>query len=238
MTDSHSRDARRVREMFGAIAGRYDLLNHALSLNIDRLWRRRAARELGLSPGARVLDLCGGTGDLSLVVARRSPGVGVVCCDFSHPMLALASAKFRRRGVESRCAAVEADGLRLPFRPESFDAVTVAFGVRNLADLETGMRETLRVLKPGGKLVVLEFSHPTSRFIAPAYRFYLHRVLPWLGDGVSGRSGPYRYLAATIAGFPDPAALAGRIREAGFAAVGWTLVTGGIVAIHTAVKAR
>lgn len=238
MTDSHSRDARRVRDMFGAIAGRYDLLNHILSLNFDRLWRRRAARELQPAPGARVLDLCGGTGDLSLVLARRSPAVSVVCCDFSHPMLALASVKFRRRGLERRCDAVEADGLRLPFRAESFDAVTVAFGVRNLADLGAGLVETLRVLKPGGKLVVLEFSQPTSPWIAPAYRFYLHRVLPWLGDRVSGRSGPYRYLAATIAGFPDPAVLAGRIREAGFAAVGWTLVTGGIVAIHTGVKAR
>lgn len=237
MTEGLNRDARRVREMFGAIAGRYDLLNHVLSLNVDRLWRRRVARELGLDPGARVLDLCGGTGDLSLVLALNHPGVRVVCCDFSFPMLARATAKFRRLRLEARCEVVEADGLGLPFRPATFDAVTVAFGVRNLADLGAGLRETLRVLKPGGKLVVLEFSQPSSRLLAPAYRFYLHRVLPWLGDRVSGRSGPYRYLAATIAGFPDPAALAGRIREAGFAAVGWTLVTGGIVAIHTAIKA-
>jgi demethylmenaquinone methyltransferase/2-methoxy-6-polyprenyl-1,4-benzoquinol methylase len=131
---------------------------------------------------------------------------------------------------------VEADGLRLPFAAESFDAVTIAFGVRNLADMDAGFREMLRVLRPSGKLVILEFSTPTASLLAPAYRFYLHRVLPRIGESVSGRTGPYRYLATTISEFPEPAALAGRIREAGFGAVGWISLTGGIVALHTGLK--
>jgi demethylmenaquinone methyltransferase/2-methoxy-6-polyprenyl-1,4-benzoquinol methylase len=222
--------------MFGAIAGRYDLLNHLLSLNLDRGWRRRAVRELRLDRGARALDLCGGTGDLSVALAHAHPEAEIVCCDFSHPMLARASNKFRRRGLVERCRIVAADGLRLPFADGTFDGITVGFGVRNLADPSAGFREMLRVLRPGGTLVILEFSQPTAPWIAPIYRFYLQRVLPRLGDGVSGASGPYRYLATTIADFPEPAVLAGSIREAGFAAVGWATCTGGIVAIHTAVK--
>jgi demethylmenaquinone methyltransferase/2-methoxy-6-polyprenyl-1,4-benzoquinol methylase len=151
-------------------------------------------------------------------------------------MLQRAAVKFRRHRLADRCAVVEADGLRLPFADETFDAVTVGFGVRNLVDMDAGFKEMLRVLRPSGKLVVLEFSTPTASLLAPAYRFYLHRVLPRVGDGVSGRSGPYRYLATTISEFPEPAALAGRIREAGFGAVGWVTLSGGIVALHTALK--
>jgi demethylmenaquinone methyltransferase/2-methoxy-6-polyprenyl-1,4-benzoquinol methylase len=126
------------------------------------------------------------------------------------------------------------DALRLPFRDAAFDAVTVGFGVRNFADLDAGLREIRRVLGPGGRLVVLEFSRPTARPLAAAYRVYLERVLPALGDRISGRSGPYAYLARTIGQFPDAPSLAGRIRDAGFAAVGWRTLTGGIVALHTA----
>ena len=236
MPSSQPRDARRVREMFGAIARRYDFLNHLLSLNLDRRWRRRAVEELAPAPGARVLDLCGGTGDLTIELARSCEDCEVVCSDFSHAMLERAEAKLRRHRMSDRCAVVEADGLRLPYASASFDAVTVAFGVRNLADMDAGFREILRVLRPSGKLVVLEFSTPTAPLLAPIYRFYLHRLLPRLGDGVSGRTGPYRYLATTISEFPDPAALAGRIREAGFDAVGWTTLNGGIVALPTAIK--
>ncbi len=223
--------------MFGSIAGRYDLLNHALSLNRDRAWRRRAARAAAVEPGARILDLCGGTGDLTLALARHWPSASVTCCDFSHPMLRVAGRKFARVGLDDRCALLEADGLRLPFAERAFDAVTVAFGVRNFADMDLGFREILRVLRPGGRLVVLEFSTPTSPVLAAVYRWYLHRVLPRVGDRASGRSGPYGYLARTIAAFPAPEALAGRIREAGFAAVGWTAMSGGIVCLHTAFKA-
>ncbi len=231
-----SRDPARVRRMFGSIARRYDFLNHLLSANLDRRWRRRAARALPAEPGLRVLDLCGGTGDLSLEVARQGREPLVVCCDFSRPMLARAAAKFRRRGRDGSCVTLEADGLRLPFADGSFHAVTVAFGVRNLADLELGFREMLRVLQPGGRLVVLEFSQPTAPLMSGLYRFYLRHVLPRIGNRVSGRDGPYRYLARTIAGFPSPDLLAGRIRDAGFAACGWDALSGGIVCVHTAFK--
>lgn len=222
--------------MFGAIARRYDLLNHLLSLNADTGWRRRAAGELALGGRGRILDLCGGTGDLSVAAARAEPGAFVVCCDFAHPMLALAGPKFEKMGVEGRCARIEADALRLPFASESFDGIVVGFGVRNLADLDAGFREMLRVVRPGGRLVVLEFSAPDDGVLGRAYRFYLSRILPRIGDSASGRTGPYRYLARTIAEFPEPPALAGRLREAGFAAVGWTRLTFGIVCVHVAVK--
>jgi demethylmenaquinone methyltransferase/2-methoxy-6-polyprenyl-1,4-benzoquinol methylase len=222
--------------MFGGIARRYDLLNHLLSLNLDRGWRRRAAAELTAGPGHRVLDLCGGTGDLGLAVARAAPGATVVCCDFSHPMLRLAAPKFARAGVADRCLLLEADGLALPLRSGSLDGITVGFGVRNLADLDLGLREMLRVLRPGGRLVLLEFSTPTGPVLSRLYRAYLHRLLPGVGDRASGTPGPYGYLARTIASWPDAPSLAGRIREAGFAAVGWVLLSGGIVAVHTAVK--
>jgi demethylmenaquinone methyltransferase/2-methoxy-6-polyprenyl-1,4-benzoquinol methylase len=223
--------------MFGGIAPRYDLLNRLLSLRRDVRWRREAAAELPEDPGARVLDLCGGTGDLSVEAAAAGRAGLVVCCDFSHPMIALAPEKFRRRGVAERCVVLEADGLRLPFADDTFDACTVAFGVRNFADPDAGFREILRVLRPAGRLVVLEFSRPEGPLLSRAYGLYLRRVLPLVGDRISGREGPYRYLARTISGFPAAPALAGRMREAGFAAVGWRTLTGGIVAIHTAVKA-
>ena len=232
-----SKDPGRVKAMFGGIARRYDLLNHILSLNADVWWRRRAAAELAADPAKRILDLCGGTGDFSIAAAHAQPEAGVVCCDFSHPMLALAGPKFERKKLSDRCLRVEADGLRLPFSAASFDAVTVGFGVRNFVDLDAGLREILRVLRPGGKLVVLEFSTPSRGLPGRAYRFYLSRLLPRIGDSASGATGPYRYLARTISEFPDPPALAGRIRESGFSAVGWTQLSLGIVCIHVAMKA-
>jgi demethylmenaquinone methyltransferase/2-methoxy-6-polyprenyl-1,4-benzoquinol methylase len=222
--------------MFASIAGRYDFLNHALSLGLDRRWRRRAVRELAPAAGARVLDLCGGTGDLTVELARSIPDGWVLCCDFCPPMLARAVPKFRRKGVDDRCGVLGADGLHLPFPDGTFDGVTVAFGVRNFADMGQGLRETRRVLVAGGKLVVLEFSTPHAPVLSQLYRFYLGRVLPRLGDSVSGTTGPYGYLARTIADFPAPDLLAGQIREAGFGAVGWVTLTGGVVAIHTAFK--
>jgi len=222
--------------MFGRIARRYDLLNHLLSFNLDRRWRRAAARELAPEPGQRLLDLCGGTGDLTLELSSHGRPDLVVCCDFSHPMLTLAAEKFRRRGLSRGCLVLEADGLKLPFPDASFDGVTAAFGVRNLENLETGLREIHRVLRPGGRFVILEFSTPTAPVLSGLYRLYLDRLLPRIGDGISGKAGPYGYLARTIGDFPDQAALAGRIRECGFAACGWQNLTGGIVAIHTAFK--
>lgn len=236
---SESREPSRVKAMFGSISRRYDLLNHLLSLNIDVKWRREAAREACIAEDQRVLDLCGGTGDLSIALARSAPqSAVVVCCDFSHPMLSLAGAKFARKGLGERCVTIEGDALRLPFRDESFDAVTVGFGVRNLADMKAGFREILRVIAPGGRLVVLEFSRPSGSPLATLYELYLTKILPRLGDGASGRRGPYVYLARSIGDFPAPDLLAGTIRDAGFGAVGWRPLTGGIVCLHTALKAR
>lgn len=222
--------------MFDRIAPRYDFLNHLLSANLDRSWRRTAAAELAAGDPQDVLDLCGGTGDMSLAVARDIRPRRIVCCDFSHPMLERAAAKFRGNDAPERFFAVEADGLSLPFSEGSFDAVTVAFGVRNFVDMEAGLREIHRVLAHGGRLVVLEFSVPTAPVFGYLYRLYLTRLLPRVGDHIAGQDGPYGYLARTISGFPEPAILAGRIREAGFAACGWKTRTGGIVAIHTATK--
>jgi len=223
--------------MFGAIARRYDTLNHVLSLNLDASWRRRAAAEACRERGLRVLDLCGGTGDLAIALARSPhPPALVACCDFSGPMLARAAVKFARRGLSGTCIPLEGDALRLPFADRSFDAVTVGFGVRNLADMSSGLREMSRVLVPGGRLVILEFSRPEGPLLSRLYAFYLRRIVPRLGDGASGTSGPYRYLARTIADFPDPDLLAGLVRESGFSAVGWQPLSGGIVCVHTAFK--
>ena len=221
--------------MFDGVAPRYDLLNHLLSLNMDRRWRRVAVRELDGAAGP-VLDLCGGTGDVSVELARTDRNRQVVCGDFSLPMLERAAGKFRRLGIDDRCFPVMADAMRLPFVDGTFGGVTVAFGVRNLPDLAVGLREILRVLAPGGRLVILEFSQPTAPVLSGLYRFYLRRILPRIGDRVSGRCGPYGYLARTISAFPDAPTLADRIRSCGFSRCDWTSLTGGIVAVHTAVK--
>jgi len=235
---SDVRDPARVRSMFSAIAPRYQLLNHLLSFHLDRLWRRAAARELSDPAAGLLLDLCSGTGDLALAAAGRGRATEIVCCDFAHPMLVRAARNLASKGSPgTRFHLVEADGLRLPFRSGSFDAVTVGFGLRNLADLDSGLREILRVLRPGGRLVALEFSRPTHPLVAKLYGFYLRRVLPRIGDWATGSEGAYRYLSRTIAEFEDAAALAGRLREAGFVRAGWKVLSAGIVTIHTAFKA-
>mgnify|MGYP001045090470 CR=1 FL=1 len=235
MAPGEDRSPDRVRAMFEAIAPRYDLLNRALSLGLDVRWRRRAVGELPRSPDARVLDLCGGTGDLSRALLAGGRAGFVVCLDFAHPMLLRASRKLRR--TPGRSAVVEADALRLPFADGSFDGAAAAFGVRNLADRDAGFREVARVLRPGGRFVVLEFSRPAGPILSPLWRFHVRRIVPRLGDRVSGETGPYGYLARTIGEFPEPAFLAGRLREAGFAAAGFAPLSGGIVCVHVAVKA-
>jgi len=220
-----------VRRMFGAIAPRYDLLNHLLSLNIDRLWRRRAVTLLlrGRSPVGRFLDVCAGTFDFALALSRRRGFRGlVVGCDFALPMLQRGVPKIEGKPVRPACA----DALSLPFPDRVFDGVTVGFGVRNLADLPAGLREMHRVLRPGARLVILEFTTPSWQPFRALYFFYFKRMLPFVGRIVSGHGSAYTYLPASVLEFPEPPALAAMLAEAGFTSVGWRRFTGGIVAVH------
>jgi demethylmenaquinone methyltransferase / 2-methoxy-6-polyprenyl-1,4-benzoquinol methylase len=234
----HQGEARKdqVRTIFSEIAPRYDLLNHVLSLNIDRRWRRRAVDRLELpadQPGTRVLDACAGTFDLSLEVADRAGFRGqVVASDFAQPMLVEGLGKLADRPVHPVCG----DTLELPFPDESFHRATVGFGVRNLADLDRGMSEFVRVLRPGGRLVILEFTTPPNRVMRGLYHFYFHRILPLVGRVVSGHPWAYTYLPESVKEFPGPDELAQRMGEAGFASVEWEYLTGGIAALHVGVK--
>ncbi len=225
-------DKRRyVREMFAAIAPRYDLLNHLLSLNIDRSWRRQAVDRLawGRRAGGLFLDACAGTLDLAAELAGRRGFSGrVVGADFALPMLRLGAGKTAARPVRPAAA----DALRLPFRDATFDGATVGFGVRNLEDLDAGLRELGRVLKPEARLVILDFTTPPSAPVRALYLFYFRRVLPLVGRIVSGHPTAYAYLPASVEGFPPPLALALRMERAGFSECGFRLLTGGIAAIH------
>ena len=240
-----------VRRMFSEIAGRYDFLNHFLSANLDRVWRRRTALAFDhilRLPHARVLDLCCGTGDLALALKRRamhscSPGAAIFGSDFAHPMLFRAVEKSRAvQNVKSPSSGgiryVEADALNLPFTDSSFDLITVAFGFRNLTNYEAGLREFFRLLRPGGEVGILEFADPRGAFFGPLYRFYFRRILPLLGGAISGRSAAYSYLPASVSKFPSPEALEEMMRAAGFTNVCHTLWTGGAVALHTAARPR
>jgi demethylmenaquinone methyltransferase/2-methoxy-6-polyprenyl-1,4-benzoquinol methylase len=221
--------------MFAGIAGRYDLLNHLLSGNVDKRWRRLVARTLrpSLVEGARVLDVACGTGDLSLVL-EGAGAARVIGLDFCRPMLEIA-----RRKAESGARPVpfvEGDALRLPFADESFDVVTIAFGLRNLASVEEGLRELRRILKPAGRIAVLEFSDPVVPGFRALFRFYFTRVLPRIGGLVSGSRGAYEYLPDSVSKFPDQKRLAALMREAGFEEVVYKNLTGGIAALHTGAR--
>lgn len=224
---------RQVRQIFSEIAPRYDLLNHVLSLNIDRRWRTRAIGQLGWQerPGGRYLDACAGTYDLSVELVRQPGFEGrVVASDFAEPMLVDGQGKLRDLPVAPVCG----DSLRLPFEDEAFDGVTVGFGVRNLADLPRGFAEFARVLKPGGRLVILEFTLPPNRLVRAGYMIYFNRVLPVIGRIVSGHPWAYTYLPESVKEFPGPEDLATLLRGAGFSRVDWSLVSLGIAAIHVA----
>ncbi|TVP44693.1 MAG: ubiquinone/menaquinone biosynthesis methyltransferase [Gemmatimonadales bacterium] len=224
-----------VQTIFSEIAPRYDLLNHVLSLNIDRRWRRKAVGLLAL-PGDRpavVLDACAGTYDLSLELNRRKDFRGqIVASDFARPMLVEGRGKLDQAPIRPICA----DTLRLPFPDQAFDAAMVAFGVRNLSDVDAGFREFARVLRPGGRLVVLEFTTPPRTLMRWGYHFYFHRVLPVIGRIVSGHPWAYTYLPESVKEFPGPDALLEKLEDAGFASAEWNYLTGGIAAIHVATR--
>jgi len=226
-----------VREMFTAIAPRYDLLNHVLSMNIDRLWWWRTARRFDAiiqRPGARVLDLCCGTGDMTFALQRRANASRpqIVGADFSHAMLERAAAK----GKNTTLRWIEADALRLPFPDAHFHLVTSAFGFRNLADYDAGLREIARVLAPGGECGILDFGEPGG-LIGKGYRVYFKKVLPAIGTLISGVRGPYAYLPASVERFPAPAEMLGRMRQAGFTEASWTPYTFGVAGLYRGVKA-
>jgi demethylmenaquinone methyltransferase / 2-methoxy-6-polyprenyl-1,4-benzoquinol methylase len=221
-----------VRGMFARVAPRYDLANHLLSFNIDRYWRAhtvRCVRSILANPAARVLDICCGTGDLvrALERARRAPVLG---SDFCHPMLVAARRKINRGG--NRSPVFESDALYLPLAGASLDLITVAFGFRNLANYEAGLREMRRVLKPGGTAAILEFSQPPNPAFAALYNFYSRRILPVLGGVISGNRDAYTYLPESVRKFPNARELADAMRRAGFADVTYEFLTGGIVALH------
>jgi demethylmenaquinone methyltransferase/2-methoxy-6-polyprenyl-1,4-benzoquinol methylase len=224
--------ARAVQEMFTSIAPRYDLLNHLLSLNVDRMWWRKTARRFAAvlgRPDAKVLDLCCGTGDMTLALLRQAgrSSARILGADFSHAMLQRARAK--SAGTALRW--IEADALCLPFANAQFDLVTTAFGFRNLADYNAGLREIVEVLKPGGECGILDFAEPRG-VVGNFYRIYFKRVLPVIGAAISGVHGPYAYLPASVERFPEPAEMLERMRAAGFREVSWTSYTFGIAGLY------
>jgi demethylmenaquinone methyltransferase / 2-methoxy-6-polyprenyl-1,4-benzoquinol methylase len=237
--------SRKVREMFSQIAPRYDLLNHLLSLQFDRLWRARVTRRLLpilVRPDAVALDLCCGTGDLALSVAAAGKA-RVIGADFAHPMLVRAREKSASAAASSSpqnsrtISFAEADALRLPFADRSFDLVTTAFGFRNLANYEAGLREIYRVLKPGGMLAILEFTEPSAGFLGGLYRWYFRRILPRLGGFISGDRSAYAYLPASVSRFFLPGELASLLQTVGYSEVDFRVWTFGTVALHTARRA-
>jgi len=219
-----------VRAMFGRVARRYDLANHLLSFNIDRYWRAhtvRQVRDILARPEARVLDICCGTGDLLGALTRQRPaGFPAMGSDFCHPMLAAAREKLPGSPL------FEADALDLPLADASLDLVTVAFGFRNLANYDAGLREMRRVLRGGGVAAILEFSQPPNAVFGGLYNFYSRRILPLIGGALTGSQDAYTYLPESVRKFPSPEELAQAIREAGFGRVDFERLTGGIVALH------
>lgn len=226
----------RVRGIFAVIAPGYDRFNALASLGIDRLWRRSVVKMADLTPATRVLDLAAGTGDLSLALARQGRPAEVLGTDFVPEMLEVARAKAARYTGPVRLAFRVEDAQALSLPDAAFDVVTVAFGVRNFPDRAANFREVLRVLKPGGRYLVLEFSRPTFAPWRALYHFYLRTMIPLIGGLVAGDRESFVYLNDSIRSFPEQEALAAELREAGFSNVVWRNLTGGIVAVHLAVK--
>lgn len=231
-TSSEEQAARWVERMFAAIAPRYDLINHLLSFNIDRSWRTALIRRLQpvlRRSDAKILDLCCGTGDVLLALAKASASP-VIGADFCHPMLVAAREKAARKGC--RAHLLEADALRLPLRDAALDAISIAFGFRNLANYSAGLAEFSRVLKPGGVLAILEFSQPQGLVMKTAYGVYSRVIMPAVGSFISGRRDAYAYLPDSIRKFPSPVQLVAMMQSSGFTKVTYELLTGGIAALH------
>jgi demethylmenaquinone methyltransferase / 2-methoxy-6-polyprenyl-1,4-benzoquinol methylase len=228
--------ATQVRGMFDRIAGVYDTMNSAMTAGLHHQWRDRAVDMARVGPGSNALDICCGTGDLTLALRERiGPDGRVVGSDFSEPMLELARRKSGERGV-----AVEfgwADALDLPYGEAGFDAVTIGFGARNLADLDKGLGEMARVLKPGGRLVILEITRPHREPLASFYSVWFDHLIPWFGT-FAGDSEAYTYLPESVRTFPEPEPLAARIDAAGFEEIRWLLLAGGIIAVHSATRSK
>ena len=236
-TSDEQSSALAIRQMFDQIAGRYDLLNHVLSANVDRLWWWRASRafqHILSRKDAKVLDLCCGTGDMALAMRRFAPGNSLPYfgADFSHEMLRRGAEKFARSGS---VIAIEADALNLPFADGSFDLVVSAFGFRNLANYRTGLTEIHRVLRSGGEFGILDFNEPEGLF-GHLYKFYFRRVLPKIGGIISGSKPPYEYLPASVHRFPSPEKMQREIESTGFAKVDWTSYSFGIAGLYRGIK--
>jgi demethylmenaquinone methyltransferase/2-methoxy-6-polyprenyl-1,4-benzoquinol methylase len=219
-----------IRDMFGAVAPRYDLLNRLLSASLDLVWRRKAAESLSLDNSHPVLDLCCGTGDQALALRQR--GARVVAADFCVPMLALASHKYERL-EDRRPEGLAGDALSLPFAGELFSAATVSFGLRNVADLDAALSEIHRVLRPGGGVAFLEFTVPTARLIRGPYLFYFRKLLPWIGRRFSKRGSAYTYLPESVLDFPQREEFLERMAAAGFGELTCRDLSGGIVNLYT-----
>ena len=226
----------RVRGIFSRIANRYDLFNILASMGIDRLWRRKLVALSGITPDSRVLDLCAGTGDVSFSIARLARPAHITVTDFTPEMLAIAEKKGQGRPGPTAYSFELADAQSLQFADESFDVATVAFGVRNLTDRAANFSEARRVLKPGGRYLVLEFSRPPLAPWRALYHFYLYNVIPALGALLTHDRASFQYLNDSIRRFPDQETLAAELKAAGFSAVSYRNLTGGIVAIHVATK--
>ena len=221
--------------MFDAIAPRYDLLNHLLSAGIDRHWRRLAIRSIGLTGRERVLDLCTGTADLALAARRARPGAArVIGVDFAGAMLTIGMEKVRRAGLESAISLVRGDAMRIPVADASVDAVTIAFGIRNVEDPEVACRDIARVLRPGGRLVILEFAIPTAPLFRAAYLSYFRHILPRIGRLVSGHGAAYGYLPASVGAFASPGEFMDLLQKHGFQDVSADSLTFGSVFLYTA----
>lgn len=235
--DDETSAAQAVRQMFNSIAPRYDLLNHLLSSNVDRLWWWRAARRFRAilaQPDAAVLDICCGTGDMTMALLKHRPKNGrpILAADFARAMLTRGQRKFGGRGA----VALEADALHLPLRDASIDLIVTAFGFRNLANYEAGLREYYRVLKPGGQLGILDFSKPGG-LIGKAYSVYFLRVLPAVGRLVYGKEGPYNYLPISVDNFPAPPQMLALMQASGYIDCAWQPYTFGIAGLYTAARA-